>query len=772
MPVLFRLWRRVGRPQILLGLSLLLALAVFSSFTAAPAHASFISVSVTFTNTGKLPLVRAGGSLIHGCWTNHTEPPTTIAPFSTVSWASESCGFLTGTEAFVDYRPYGAPSGVIGHFYWDDPTSGDNSATDSAPAGCTSSHSGPPSSGDNVSVSFTMGCSDSSGDGIADVWKLNGASFDPGGGAGAQFIDLPSMGAAVGQKDIFIQLDWMQDATHNQQLGANAIKNLVNTYAANGYALHVDAGPGSILNFATNATWGALSRASSLPYQASLGTTTVDASGNVTSYDWSAFDAIKAANFTPTGRAQIFHDVLAARQLGSAGNSGISRIGGQDLIISLGAFTGGVGSDNEQLATFMHELGHNLSLDHGGGDAVNYKPNYFSVMNYAFQFSGITQGGVTTYDYSHGAQDTLVETGLNEGAGVASATGFSTVRYCPAAGANPAVRFTVPNAAGFIDWNCNGAQDAGLVGADVNGDPLQPANTLGTLTGYDDWANLHLAAGGIGSFGAPIPAPPTTTVLDDPTPEMARQILPVDATPPVTTAAAIPSPNAAGWNNSDVTVTLSATDDSSGVALTQFALDGASWTTYTTPVVITGDAVHTLLYRSIDRASNVEAIHSLTVNLDETPPTVTYTGNLGTYHILDTIDITCTPADNLSGVASSTCQDITGPAYDFNPGTNTFSATAVDVAGNVGSGATSFDLVVTYKDMCTLSKQFDTNPGAAQSNAMCAQLAAAEGAQARGNLTARANIINAYLNAVDAAVHGGFISPEHAAILHKLAGGL
>ena len=32
----------------------------------------------------------------------------------------------------------------------------------------------------------------------------------------------------------------------------------------------------------------------------------------------------------------------------------------------------------------MHELGHTLGLQHGGADDVNLKPNYLSVMSYAF----------------------------------------------------------------------------------------------------------------------------------------------------------------------------------------------------------------------------------------------------------------------------------------------------------------------------------------------------------------------------------------------------
>ena len=48
----------------------------------------------------------------------------------------------------------------------------------------------------------------------------------------------------------------------------------------------------------------------------------------------------------------------------------------------------------------MHELGHNLGLDHGGNDGRNYKPNYRSVIYYYLQVEGLAQtdaaGVVTT----------------------------------------------------------------------------------------------------------------------------------------------------------------------------------------------------------------------------------------------------------------------------------------------------------------------------------------------------------------------------------------
>ena len=49
--------------------------------------------------------------------------------------------------------------------------------------------------------------------------------------------------------------------------------------------------------------------------------------------------------------------------------------------------------------------------------------------------------------------------------------------------------------------------------------------------------------------------------------------------------------------------------------------------------------------------------------------------------------------------ASTTCADIRGLASSFGPGTHRFGATAVDLAGNTGSGATSFTVTVLPGDL-------------------------------------------------------------------------
>jgi hypothetical protein len=81
----------------------------------------------------------------------------------------------------------------------------------------------------------------------------------------------------------------------------------------------------------------------------------------------------------------------------------------------------------------MHELGHTLTLAHGGtyydqnnvaSYEVNCKPNYLSVMSYLFQTRGfpLASGQLQpTIDYSGHMLNPLSETALDESAGVGSA---------------------------------------------------------------------------------------------------------------------------------------------------------------------------------------------------------------------------------------------------------------------------------------------------------------------------------------------------------------
>lgn len=161
----------------------------------------------------------------------------------------------------------------------------------------------------------------------------------------------------------------------------------------------------------------------------------------------------------------------------------------------------------------------------------------------------------------------------------------------------------------------------------------------------------------------------------------------VDATAPVTTAD-IDSVPTGGWYNADVSVTLTAVDDQggSGVASTEYSLDGSDWQRYSGPLTITGDGEHELRYRSTDRNVNVEAEQSIAVVIDSTAPTTEASlpnGRAGR--------VTIAASDEASGVATIEYRvdggDWTAYHRPFTVGDrdvdHTVEYRSTDVAGNI-----------------------------------------------------------------------------------------
>ncbi len=94
-----------------------------------------------------------------------------------------------------------------------------------------------------------------------------------------------------------------------------------------------------------------------------------------------------------------------------------------------------------------HELGHILGLHHGGGDRLNCKPNYMSLMNYAYEGLG---------SFSVGQNNELIPGMLDESTGVGPA-GTNGVLVT-------AFDFGSTSGAGTsVDWNRNGEIDSGAV---------------------------------------------------------------------------------------------------------------------------------------------------------------------------------------------------------------------------------------------------------------------------------------------------------------------
>lgn len=149
----------------------------------------------------------------------------------------------------------------------------------------------------------------------------------------------------------------------------------------------------------------------------------------------------------------------------------------------------------------------------------------------------------------------------------------------------------------------------------------------------------------------------------------------IDLTKPTISGAAAPAPNAAGWNNTDVTVTYTCNDALSGVA------------TCTAPQTLVEGAAQSSTGTAVDKAGNSDTATVSGINVDKTKPVVTVTGvaNGAIYTFGSVPAAGCSTTDALSGVQTSATVTVSGGTSN---GVGTFKARcdgAVDVADNAGT---------------------------------------------------------------------------------------
>jgi hypothetical protein len=337
------------------------------------------------------------------------------------------------------------------------------------------------------------GVLDSDGDGIPDSAEVSGGTF---GG-----IDLYSMGARTNQIDLFIEIDQMNSTDAGVILRKESLQKMADLFATKSIFIHIDAGNAFNSSFSV-ADFNLGQGSNIVPFEkcVSLSTTvcTQNTSFRKTVYDW------KYENMD-LRRLYIFHYALfgfTQNANGTYGNSGLAELVGNDLIVTLGDL--GLNTNttldtntviNYQAATLMHELGHNMGLRHGGFEDLNYKPNYWSVMNYTYVNSGLDPDpkSATAYlrwrhkdgdgtptlcnlvaspcgapnqfiiNYSDGSSSVLHESALLESGNIGR-------------GANPGA---------YADWNLDGSLTTTPVMIDLNQD-----GSYTTLADYNDWANL------------------------------------------------------------------------------------------------------------------------------------------------------------------------------------------------------------------------------------------------------------------------------------------
>jgi hypothetical protein len=328
------------------------------------------------------------------------------------------------------------------------------------------------SAGNQVCLSWaavvtSMNVVNSDADGILDVWKSSGfinslINIDP---TGEPLPDLADMGAKHGQKDVFIQIDWMQGTDGHLHIPKLAALTMVaNAFSAHGVKLHFDVGnnyqqtpPLPYIVPAKYAQGGSVIPESSLLCPNGK-TSTCSFPEPYSVLSWKkGFLAVKngfpVLNVSPhfeDSRKDIFHEIFMGHAMAgpfdAAGKpktkdpssvSGVADRPGGDLMITLGLWrtdnpancvqsdptgkntnicTDQTGTVLVQAGTIMHELGHNLGLSHGGLFRVpNCMPDYPSVMNYLYQTRGLTDDlGFEHIDYSSGLLGPLDEKSLSE----------------------------------------------------------------------------------------------------------------------------------------------------------------------------------------------------------------------------------------------------------------------------------------------------------------------------------------------------------------------
>jgi len=269
--------------------------------------------------------------------------------------------------------------------------------------------------------------------------------------------------------------------------------------------------------------------------------------------------------------SQFVHYGIVVHSIEDCGPSGAAEINGNDFVISLGCKFGNnendytalskfdtngnrrsVGYNNEWTGTFMHELGHNFGLKHGGPEELKYiindadavtfngspmafngseavhptnnprhfklptplgtpdagincKPNYVSVMSYSRQMPHTLKHNDYDLDFSSGHFADLLEASATlEAVGSKAFTDFDG-GFSGSSGRTPKIVYGTPtktNAASYadgdpaiaIDWDGDADTDDSQISSDIN--DLTGVNGCdggGSFhRDWSDWWNLNL----------------------------------------------------------------------------------------------------------------------------------------------------------------------------------------------------------------------------------------------------------------------------------------
>lgn len=200
----------------------------------------------------------------------------------------------------------------------------------------------------------------------------------------------------------------------------------------------------------------------------------------------------------------------------------------------------------------------------------------------------------------------------------------------------------------------------------------------------------------------------------------------IDATAPLTQAAASGTTGTNGWYRSAVQLALNASDNLSGMANSYYSIDGGATQTYGGAFNVSSAGVHTITFWSMDQANNTETQRSLSFSIDSsapditaaaspatstkrnTPVSVTISGritdtpsgvkpNSATYAVIDEYGVTQPSGSVVLQADGSYSFRLSLPATRNKTDTNghnyTITVRAADQAGNTGAASTTVTIL-------------------------------------------------------------------------------
>jgi CSLREA domain-containing protein len=245
-----------------------------------------------------------------------------------------------------------------------------------------------------------------------------------------------------------------------------------------------------------------------------------------------------------------------------------------------------------------------------------------------------------------------------------------------------------------------------------------------------------------------------------------------DSTPPTITPTVTGTLGANGWYTSDVGLTWAVSEPESPGTLVKTGCVDQS---------ITSDQSAAGYSCSASSLGGNAGPVTVAIKRDATAPTLSFSGNAGSYTVAQNVSIGCSASDNLSGIASG-CAAVSAPAHTFALGANTVTRGATDHAGNTGTGSTSFTVVLSSQSLCTLTRQFVQGSAKYQASGPVAKRVVDTAVQAACVLLTnigpttlpgqKALFIKSYKNAAQALARAGWLRQAQATKLSTLADSL